>query len=453
MKPPTRSGPVLADRVHGRRGDQLGRLLPVAAHEPAAAALAAIARRRRRPRANAATGSAAAALRGAPALEQAAADVRVLEPDRRVRVPGERRAARAAARLVVRAVRDRCAGSRRPAISHVISPSLTYTFHEHEPVQLTPCVERTTLSWRQRSRYADSQPRPLAISMLQPSAFASPLRKNSCAASSRASALSAIVSHARAISQRHRTPLSPDERGNVPWSEALFPLRCENWRRSTSRNGDADDDCSSSRPAGGCSRCSASSAAPPRPTSSPTGWPCTPTASAPTCSACATPACCIHRRVAGPRGRPRDEWAISPARRARRRATAGVWRARALARARDPRDAAPAARGGGHRPRDRPRARPVRRVAAAGDRELLAALGFQPDVEHASPDRLVCRCATAPTATRCARTRPSSAACTEASCAACSSAWRRRRRSSASSRTIPTKPAARSRSPVSWAAR
>ncbi|CPU65195.1 Uncharacterised protein [Mycobacteroides abscessus] len=31
-------------------------------------------------------------------------------------------------------------------------PSLTYTFHEHDPVQFTPCVERTTLSWDQRSR-------------------------------------------------------------------------------------------------------------------------------------------------------------------------------------------------------------------------------------------------------------------------------------------------------------
>ena len=30
-------------------------------------------------------------------------------------------------------------------------PSLTYTFHEHEPVQFTPWVDRTTLSWRQRS--------------------------------------------------------------------------------------------------------------------------------------------------------------------------------------------------------------------------------------------------------------------------------------------------------------
>lgn len=32
-------------------------------------------------------------------------------------------------------------------------PSLTKTRHEHEPVQLTSWVERTTLSWRHRSRY------------------------------------------------------------------------------------------------------------------------------------------------------------------------------------------------------------------------------------------------------------------------------------------------------------
>jgi hypothetical protein len=34
----------------------------------------------------------------------------------------------------------------------VMIPSLTYTFQEHEPVQLTPWVERTTLSWLHRSR-------------------------------------------------------------------------------------------------------------------------------------------------------------------------------------------------------------------------------------------------------------------------------------------------------------
>jgi len=37
-------------------------------------------------------------------------------------------------------------------VSQVMSPSLTYTCHEQEPVQLTPCVERTTLSCAQRSR-------------------------------------------------------------------------------------------------------------------------------------------------------------------------------------------------------------------------------------------------------------------------------------------------------------
>ncbi len=34
----------------------------------------------------------------------------------------------------------------------VMIPSETITSHEHEPVQLTPCVERTTLSCFQRSR-------------------------------------------------------------------------------------------------------------------------------------------------------------------------------------------------------------------------------------------------------------------------------------------------------------
>src|SRR5699024_257170 len=33
------------------------------------------------------------------------------------------------------------------------TPFFTNTFHEHEPVQLTPWVVLTTLSWLQRSRY------------------------------------------------------------------------------------------------------------------------------------------------------------------------------------------------------------------------------------------------------------------------------------------------------------
>jgi hypothetical protein len=36
--------------------------------------------------------------------------------------------------------------------SQVMMSSLTYTFHEQEPVQFTPCVERTTLSYDQQSR-------------------------------------------------------------------------------------------------------------------------------------------------------------------------------------------------------------------------------------------------------------------------------------------------------------
>ena len=97
-------GTVLADRVDRRGRDQLGRLVPRAAHEAAAAALAlvgAVGGDLREGR----DGVGAGRARRAPALDQAAAHVRVLQPRGRVRVPGERRAARAAARLVVGAVR------------------------------------------------------------------------------------------------------------------------------------------------------------------------------------------------------------------------------------------------------------------------------------------------------------------------------------------------------------
>jgi hypothetical protein len=102
---PTRSGnhsvgAVTGDRVHGGGGDQLGRLLPARAHEPAAPTLAAVAPvgghlSERRDRVRCADPG------RAPSLEQAPAHVRVPQTDRGVRVPGERRAARAAARLVV----------------------------------------------------------------------------------------------------------------------------------------------------------------------------------------------------------------------------------------------------------------------------------------------------------------------------------------------------------------
>ncbi|PNG90380.1 hypothetical protein SMF913_25845 [Streptomyces malaysiensis] len=36
--------------------------------------------------------------------------------------------------------------------SQVMMPSLTYTIHEHDPVQFTPWVERTTRSCAHRSR-------------------------------------------------------------------------------------------------------------------------------------------------------------------------------------------------------------------------------------------------------------------------------------------------------------
>jgi hypothetical protein len=97
-------GPVLANRVNGRRRDQLARLVPVAAHEAAAATLASVGAVRchlgeRRDRVR------RGGLRGAPTVEQAAANVRVLQPDRRVGVPGKRRAARAAARLMIGSIR------------------------------------------------------------------------------------------------------------------------------------------------------------------------------------------------------------------------------------------------------------------------------------------------------------------------------------------------------------
>ena len=94
---------VFADRVDGRRRDQLGRLLPRGAHEPPAAALAAVAAvgRHLRERRDGVRGPRS---RRAPALEQAPTDVGVLQPRGRVRVPRERRASRASARLVIRAV-------------------------------------------------------------------------------------------------------------------------------------------------------------------------------------------------------------------------------------------------------------------------------------------------------------------------------------------------------------
>jgi hypothetical protein len=99
-------GPVLADRMHRRGRDQLGRLVPVAAHEaaaPAFASVGAVARDRGERRHGIGRGLA----RRAPTLEQAAAHVRMLEPRGRIRVPRERCPARATARLMIRPVRIR----------------------------------------------------------------------------------------------------------------------------------------------------------------------------------------------------------------------------------------------------------------------------------------------------------------------------------------------------------
>src|SRR5262249_7422071 len=61
---------------------------------------------------------------------------------------------------------------------------LTTPCHEQDAVQLTPWVERTTLSWAHRPRYERSQSRPLATSWLQPSSLTGPRRRNRWTSSS-----------------------------------------------------------------------------------------------------------------------------------------------------------------------------------------------------------------------------------------------------------------------------
>ena len=100
--------PVALDRVYVRGGDHVHRLVPGRAHEPALAALAPVQAHLLgvvddlRPRVHR-----IAEPRPAPrgTSQQAAAHVGVLQPQRRVRVPRERRPPRAAARLVLRHVR------------------------------------------------------------------------------------------------------------------------------------------------------------------------------------------------------------------------------------------------------------------------------------------------------------------------------------------------------------
>ncbi|GAA4513149.1 hypothetical protein GCM10023191_079820 [Actinoallomurus oryzae] len=49
-------------------------------------------------------------------------------------------------------VEERAADAEQAALVQLGGASLTYTFHEQDPVQFTPCVERTTLSCDHRSR-------------------------------------------------------------------------------------------------------------------------------------------------------------------------------------------------------------------------------------------------------------------------------------------------------------
>ena len=108
---------VALDRVHVSGGDHLHRLIPRRAREPALAALATV-----QPRLLGIVDDLRPCLHRVsqprPRLtehrQQAAAHVRVLQPQRRVRVPRERSPARAAAGLVLRHLRARRRDSRPP---------------------------------------------------------------------------------------------------------------------------------------------------------------------------------------------------------------------------------------------------------------------------------------------------------------------------------------------------
>ena len=102
--------PVALDRVHVRGGDQLHDLVPGGAHEPALAPLAAVQPHLLRVLDDLRPGVdriAQPRSRLAKHRQQAAAHVRVLQPQRRVLIPGERRSPGAAARLVLRHLRAR----------------------------------------------------------------------------------------------------------------------------------------------------------------------------------------------------------------------------------------------------------------------------------------------------------------------------------------------------------
>src|SRR5699024_10256718 len=53
-------------------------------------------------------------------------------------------------------------------------PSFTKIFQLHEPVQFTPCVERTTLSYCQRLRKISSESLGSGLSSVKPSLIISP---------------------------------------------------------------------------------------------------------------------------------------------------------------------------------------------------------------------------------------------------------------------------------------
>ena len=97
-----------------------------------------------------------------------------------------------------------------------------------------------------------------------------------------------------------------------------------------------------------------------------------------------------HRRVAGPRGRPRDEWAISPgARPGGERPHAYAPLARWLARAIPATPARVAEIEATGREIGRELAQPAM-PAPMALASVMARLGFQPDIEHAATGRLTC---------------------------------------------------------------
>jgi predicted ArsR family transcriptional regulator len=105
----------------------------------------------------------------------------------------------------------------------------------------------------------------------------------------------------------------------------------------------------------------------------------------------------VHRRVAGPRGRPRDQWALAPTARPdgdpphAYRALA-VWLARSIpATSTRLREVEATGREIGH---ELTSAAPTSPEQAFGD--LLTALGFQPQMEREPEGRLRCRLGNCP---------------------------------------------------------